>query len=99
MAGWNELLIKRDKYARGSDKWRELDRAALFIQGDNGIRRITKQLGSMRGWNTKTEFQREDYARDRVSREYDALAKRQKEKWRRRDIMQIRDDLRTTHGD
>lgn len=99
MASWNDLLIKRDLYSRGSDKWRELDRASLFVQGTNNIRSVTRQLDKMPQWKIKSPFERQDYARDRVSREFESLAKKQKEPWRKRDIMQIRDDLRTTYGD
>jgi hypothetical protein len=99
MVSFNELLKKREQYPRGSDKWRELDRASLFVQGVNNIKNVTRQLDKMPQWKVKSPFQREDYARDRVARGFESLAKTQKETWRKRDIMQIRDDLRTSHGD
>ena len=99
MANWNELLKRRSQYPIGSAKWRELDRASLIMQGTNQINLATKKLGTMPGWNTRSPFEREAYARTRVSKEFEDMARRQKQSWRRRDIKSVSDTLRSIFGD
>lgn len=96
---WNELLKRRDLHPRGSDKWRELDRASLIEQSSNQIKSVSKQLSKMPQWSGKNEFQKQDYARTRITNYLSDLEKKQKEDWRKRDIRRVRDSIKSSFGD
>jgi len=93
MVGWNELLKKRDIYPRGSDKWREYDRASLINQMSHKISILQRQLSKMPQWKNKSEFERQDYARYRTINFLTDYGRKQKETWRQRDVRSVRDSL------
>ncbi|MGB7605126.1 MAG: hypothetical protein WBL93_06585, partial [Lutisporaceae bacterium] len=66
MVGFNELLKKRNTFPKGSERWREFDRASLSVQMNNQISSVTKQLGKMPQWKERSQFERQDYARNRA---------------------------------
>lgn len=80
------MIEKRNNEKYASDKWRELNRALLFLRTSNQIKN-----------HLRKQPKRGKIILLRMRRTLDDYAKRQKHAWLKRDIRRVRDDLLSTY--